>query len=1028
MAAPNEWEGKLTGGLNAPLPMKDAIEQAGSETAPLVSRPDETKGEQKAATASMTELTDLAANMRKQYSVQPSQGYALRDSQGNIKEAPKFPGVKRFSLGESISHLDGDGEVKKQEPPGAEFIYNEVGLTEEEAAILLEKVGKNELPDNTTPDWKLIATSLVQPMPLMIWAAAIIEAAIENWPDMGILLGIQFINCTIGFYETKKAGNAVAALKKSLRPKATVKRRKTANEEGKFYEIDGTLLVPGDCVLLASGAAIPADCRINSGTIDVDQSGLTGESLPVTMHARDPDPEHPKPHMGSTCVKGEVEATVEGTGKDTELGRAAQLLTGAKGRSSLEKILLKIIFVLLVISLTLCIIVLVYLLVRGETVRSALSFAVVLLVASIPLAIEIVCTTTLALGSRELTAHGAIVSRLSSIEDMAALNLLCSDKTGTLTLNQMMIQDETPIYYPGVDRYQILRFAAMAAKWKEPARDALDKLVLGDRTDHKLNNPDQVCADLESLANVRQVDYVPFDATIKRTEGTVIENGQEFKVTKGAPHVIAALVTDQAIHDKVMADVQELGKRGIRSLAVARTLTKDGEWKMLGLLTFLDPPRPDTKATIEDARKYGVPTKMITGDHLLIAKETARQLGMGTNILGPESLPMMEGREEPPDLVKRYGKVIASADGFAQVYPSHKYLVVAALRKMNFRVGMTGDGVNDAPALKKADVGIAVSGATDAARAAADIVLTQPGLSTIVHGIQIARQIFQRMQNFLTYRIAATLQLLVFFFVAVLSWQPVNMIPQGNPDITYSEWPAFFRMPVLLLMLITLLNDGTLIAIGYDHVNTSPFPETWNLPVRFMISGVLGLVAFGSSILILFGALDSWTPNSWFQQLAITPMGKGLQYGQVTTMIYLKVSVSDFLTLFSARTGEQFFFARAPSPILLVAAFIALLTSSLIAALVPHGTLDDQAIDGLGILTIYVWIYCIIWFLLQDLCKVLAYKLIRHFHFFGYGKKFVMATEEDHVDGKAPASQPSEVVVHQPAAPAAEKAAATIHH
>jgi H+-transporting ATPase len=328
--------------------------------------------------------------------------------------------------------------------------------------------------------------------------------------------------------------------------------------------------------------------------------------------------------------------------------------------------------------------------------------------------------------------------------------------------------------------------------------------------------------------------------------------------------------------------------------------------------------------------------------------------------------------------------------------------------------------------LKKADVGIAVSGATDAARAAADIVLTQPGLSTIVHGIQIARQIFQRMQNFLTYRIAATLQLLVFFFVAVLSWQPNKMIPMNNKDINYAEWPAFFRMPVLLLMLITLLNDGTLIAIGYDHVNTSPYPETWNLRVRFMISGILGVVAFGSSLLILYGALDSWSPGSWFQTLGITPMGKGLQYGQVTTMIYLKVSVSDFLTLFSARTGEQFFFARAPSPILMVAAFIALLTSSLIAALVPHGTLDDQAIDGLGILTIYVWIYCLIWFLIQDFCKVLFYKFLRRFEVFGYGKKFVMALEGE--GDRNPTLNKPEVVVHQPAAPAAAKAAATAGH
>jgi len=274
-------------------------------------------------------------------------------------------------------------------------------------------------------------------------------------------------------------------------------------------------------------------------------------------------------------------------------------------------------------------------------------------------------------------------------------------------------------------------------------------------------------------------------------------------------------------------------------------------------------------------------------------------------------------------------------------------------------------------------------------------VLTRPGLGTIIHGIQVARQIFQRMQNFLTYRIAATMQLLVFFFIAVLTWQPVKFLPDPVPaGVRFHEWPPFFHMPVLLLMLITLLNDGTLIAIGYDHVKASQYPETWNLPVRFFISGMLGLVALGSSLLILYGALDSWREGCWFQKLGVTAPGVGLQYGQVTTMVYLKVSVSDFLTLFAARTGEEFFWSRLPSVILLGAAFTALMSSSLIAAFLPQGTLDGQAILGLGVLAVYVWIYCVIWFLVQDVVKVIAYKFLRKFQCCGYGAKFVPATGE----------------------------------
>ena len=465
--------------------------------------------------------------------------------------------------------------------------------------------------------------------------------------------------------------------------------------------------------------------------------------------------------------------------------------------------------VLVAISLTLSFIVFVYLL-RNTDLNNALGFTVVLIIASIPLAIEIVTTTTLAVGSKEMSKHGAIVTRLSAIEDLAGMSILCSDKTGTLTLNKMEIQEETPSYYPGETQYSILRYAAMAAKWKEPPKDALDTLVLGS-------------VDMKSLESVKQLNYLPFDPIVKRTEGTVQEgpDGATFKVTKGAPHIISHLVSDPAVTALVDRDVIQFGDRGIRCLAVAKTVAPSGEWKFLGMLTFLDPPRPDTKETIAAARNYGIAVKMITGDHLLIAKETARRLNMGSHILSAEGLPMldMKTKEKPKDLAATYGQMIFNADGFAQVFPEHKYLVVECLREMGFKVGMTGDGVNDAPALQRADVGIAVSGSTDAARAAADIVLTEPGLSTIIEGILIARCIFVRIRNFITYRIAATLQLLLFFFVAVFAFKPSDYEPKNigdipdNPDVNY-RWPHFFHMPVLMLMLITLLNDGTLIAIG----------------------------------------------------------------------------------------------------------------------------------------------------------------------------------------------------------------------
>jgi H+-transporting ATPase len=366
-------------------------------------------------------------------------------------------------------------------------------------------------------------------------------------------------------------------------------------------------------------------------------------------------------------------------------------------------------FVLVAISGVLCAIVFIYLATKTNVI-DALSFTVVLMVASIPLAMEIVTTTTLALGSKELSHEGAIVTRLAAIEDMASMSILCSDKTGTLTMNKMVIQDETPVYKEGETQYSLLRYAAMAAKWHEPPRDALDTLVLN-------------AVDMPSMECMEMLEFKPFDPVVKRTEGTVRDNstGKTFKTTKGAPNIIMKLVTGgmhdrhviHTLHDRVEADIHSFGLRGIRSLAVAKTNDQE-VWEFLGLLTFLDPPREDTKQTIDDAIKYGVAVKMITGDHALIAKETARVLGMGDYVRSGEGLPLLdpETKKKPANLSKNYGDMCLAVDAFAQVYPEHKYLIVECLRELGYKVGMTGDGVNDAPALKAADVGVAVSGAT----------------------------------------------------------------------------------------------------------------------------------------------------------------------------------------------------------------------------------------------------------------------------------------------------------------------------
>merc|ERR1719230_2525258 len=459
---------------------------------------------------------------------------------------------------------------------------------------------------------------------------------------------------------------------------------------------------------------------------------------------------------------------------------------------------------------------------------------------------------------------------------------------------------------------------------------------------------------------------------------------------------------DDATAKKIEHDVTELGKRGIRAIAVAKTVTigatkEDDVRKMMGLLTFLDPPRPDTKETVRLAKVNGVAVKMITGDHLLIAMETSRVLDMGGIIQGPDGIPLLdpETKKKPDNLGRDYGDKFLAADGFAQTYPEHKYLIVEGLRELGYRVGMTGDGVNDSPALKRADVGIAVFGATDAAKAASDIVLTTAGLSTIIEGILISRRIWCRVRSFLTYRIAATLQLVCFFFIAVFLYRPNEYMPkhwQKDPEFMDTvEWPPFFHMPVLMLMLITLLNDGTLITIGYDYAVAPTTPPTWNLPFLFSMAFVQSFVAMISSINLLYILLHSWDQGSMMRQLGLG----GISYGKITSSVYLKVSVSDFLTLFSARAGGDWFFMVKPAPILAIGGMIALSCSTCFAMFWPKSYPDGIQTEGLVqsppyMLEVFVWSWSLSWWLAEDAAKVFCRWIVHKYNIFDINNTGVM--------------------------------------
>lgn len=782
----------------------------------------------------------------------------------------------------------------------------------------------------------------------MIWIAILIELIRLAFIDLAILLFLQFINGFVGWNEEKNAGNAIEALKRSLAPRAKVKR------DGVWESIESPNVVIGDRVNIKLGDIIPADMRLGPGYAEIDQAALTGESLAVTRYEGD------VVYQGSICKRGDLECIVVAVGANTFFGKTSSLVGQVNQRGNFQKVILKVTAVLMVISLVLVAIIFGVVLGKGNDFLETLSICVVILVASIPVAMQVVCSTTMAVGARALARRKAIVSRLNSIEELAGMQILCSDKTGTLTKNELTVQSPTLMGKFTVQ--DIFMNAGLASKRELGSQDAIDKCI----TEYAVHK----CG--ISFADYEEENFIPFDPKIKRTEATVrnTRTGATFKVSKGAPQVVLAMAEDPSIEEDVTNQVNDLASRGYRTIGVARS-DIEGQWVFTGLIPLYDPPRDDTKETIAKAIQMEVKVKMITGDQIAIAKETAHLLNMGDKIFNSELL-----SEEATAVQREYlTTIIEEADGFAEVFPEHKFAIVKMLQDLGRRVGMTGDGVNDAPALKKADVGIAVEGATDAARAAADIVLTSAGLSVIIEAIYRARKIFQRMKNFCTYRIACTIQLLIFFFISMVSFDPNDYACHGVGGC--GDLPNTFSLPVVALVIITVLNDGTIISIAYDRVTVSKKPDQWDLFLIYVNACTLGGIAFVSSLILLLLGLDNMAgddPNALLDGFGI----KAFEYGELLTCIYLKVSLSDFMTVFTARTSS-WFFTRTPGKVLLAAAGIATFAATIMSVYwfldVNAGSGDSGKIPNMKSvswgLAMWVWGYNLIFMVLQDVVKVI---------------------------------------------------------
>ncbi len=773
-------------------------------------------------------------------------------------------------------------------------LADDAGLSGAEAEARLARYGPNALREDERSTLLELLSHFWAPIPWMIEIALVLTAVTGRWPDFGIIAALLLLNGLVGFWEEHQAADAIAALKERLAKRARARR------DGAWADVPAEQIVPGDLLTVARGAVVPADGAILAGTAQVDESALTGESLPI-------DKERGEDLFSGTVVsRGAPRLRVLATGARTEFGRTAELTEEGPEESHFQAAIFSIGKYLIGIAMALIAVIVVVSLLRGTSVSETLEFALVVTIAAIPVALPAVLSVTMAVGARYLARHEAVVSHLPAVEEMSGVDVLCSDKTGTITRNELAVADVVAVTADG-DRVTVLREAAMTV---EPdGGDPVDAAVLAALPDR---DDDHEVLELE-----------PFDADRKRAEARVRDaGGGEFRVAKGAVQAILDLCgTGDPGTARAREATAEFAARGRRALAVARA--DDGDWRLTGVLAIADPPREDSRATIERARALGVEVKMVTGDRVEIAREIAGQVGMGSEVLESNAIERLEGEE--------LGRRVEDADGFAQVVPEDKFRIVAALQSRGHIVGMTGDGVNDAPALARADAGIAVSGATDAARAAADIVLLSAGLSVIVEAIHRAREVFRRMANYAIYRITETIRVVLFVTVSIVAFD-------------------FFPVTPVQIVLLAILNDAAILTIAYDRVQPSPWPERWNLREVLTVASVLGIA----------GVVES------FSLVAIAVGLLAISDAEIQTLLYLKLSVAGHLTLFVARVRGRLWSHR-PATILL----IAVLGTQVLATVIAVSGLLMQPLRWQ--LAALAWGYAIVWILALDQVKLWTY-------------------------------------------------------
>ncbi|KZK98748.1 MULTISPECIES: plasma-membrane proton-efflux P-type ATPase [unclassified Pseudovibrio] len=775
------------------------------------------------------------------------------------------------------------------------------GLTGSTASNRLKQYGPNALEEKKTSKLAQLLLTFWGPIPWLIEIAAILSAIIEHWADFTIILFMLILNSGIEFVQSSKAADALAALKSSMALKARVKR------DGKWADIPAEEIVPGDIINLENGDIIPADCILERGPyLAVDQAALTGESLPVDKQIGD------VAYSGSIIKQGTMQALVTATGGNTFFGNTAKLVQSAGNISHFQKSVLGIGKFLILGTALLAALIIVKQLYLQQSILGIIELVLVLVIASIPVAMPAVLSVTMALGALTLSRKKAIVSHLQAIEELAGVNVLCSDKTGTLTKNELTLGE--PVLFDAKSEKELVVMAALASSTIE--KDVIDHLIVSK-------------AERGVLELYKQNTFTPFDPVSKRTEAGVSGPSGAFKVIKGAPQVVIDHCAN-APEEKAAASkaVHEFAVKGLRALGIAKT-NENHELRLLGILSLFDPPRDDSKAVIEETQNAGIAVKMVTGDDVAIGREIAGQLGLGTSLESASQV--FSETKDMDNLPANIREEIVNADGFARVFPEHKYGIVKALQQSGDYVAMTGDGVNDAPALKQADVGIAVSGATDAARSAADLILTLPGLSVITDAVIEARKIFARMISYVDYRVAMTINLMVFVSASVLLLEEVPLT-------------------AIMIVMLALLDDIPIITIAYDNTEAAPAPMEWQLGNMLRTATVLGLISVVENFALMMAA------RHWLEVPA----------AELQSVMFLQLVVAGHLLLFVCRHDHWFWQAPRPSAKLLMA----IITPQLLAVVICRSGFLVPAIswDLIGI----VWAQAILWMFVLNVARKLC--------------------------------------------------------